>query len=123
MSAFATKKFVTQREREAFNRSMRGRYLKALNKHSFLLFGLPFMTILFGASYYLSYFTQIRYDQHDKRVTQMGEEEAFNVFNNKRQVDMKEEYYRLQKMDLDSWEQKRVPRLAGESENKWSKSG
>lgn len=36
----------------------------------------------------------------------------------RRKVDISEEYYRLASKDLDSWEQKRVGRLEGETDGK-----
>lgn len=41
----------------------------------------------------MSEFTQIRYDRRDEKVTMLDEEEALSIGQNKRKVDMKEEYY------------------------------
>ena len=58
-----------------------------------LLFGLPFITLMLAGSFFLTPATALRYEKHDRKVTQMGKEEALNVGKNKRKVDMKEEYY------------------------------
>ncbi|CAN6652163.1 cytochrome c oxidase assembly protein Cox16p, mitochondrial [Trichomonascus vanleenenianus] len=110
---------MSEKQREAYNKTWRGWYMNNLRNHSFLLFGLPFISVLTAGAYFLSYFTAVRYEQHDRKVTAMSEEEALDVYKKRRKVDMREEYYRLQQMDLDSWEQVRVPRFEGESENKW----
>lgn len=57
------------------------------------MFGLPFIATIFFGSVYLSEFTQIRYDRRDEKVTMLDEEEALSIGQNKRKVDMKEEYY------------------------------
>jgi cytochrome c oxidase assembly protein subunit 16 len=69
------------------------RYRAAVQRHPFLLFGLPFITMILAGSFFLTPATAIRYERHDKKVTQMSQEEALNIRNNKRKVDMKEEYY------------------------------
>lgn len=69
------------------------RYRSAVQRHPFLLFGLPFITMMLAGSFFLTPATAIRYEKHDKKVTQMSKEEALNVRNNKRKVDMREEYY------------------------------
>lgn len=84
-----------------------------------MYFGLPFMMMLFGATYMLSEFTQLRYDRHDRKVTAVTEDESLSIAKGRRKIDLKDEFYRLQQMDIDNWEQQRVKRLPGESENKW----
>jgi cytochrome c oxidase assembly protein subunit 16 len=69
------------------------RYRAAVRRHPFLLFGLPFITLMLAGSFFLTPATALRYEKHDKKVTQMSKEEALNVGKNKRKVDMKEEYY------------------------------
>lgn len=68
-------------------------YRAAVQKHPFLLFGLPFISVMVAGSFFLTPATAIRYDRHDAKVQQVSKEEALNVRNNKRKVDMKEEYY------------------------------
>ena len=48
---------------------------------------------MLAGSFFLTPATALRYEKHDKKVTQMSKEEALNVGKNKRRVDMKEEYY------------------------------
>lgn len=65
----------------------------------------------------LSNFTAVRYEKRDRRVQELDDEENLKIVKNKRKVDVKEEYYRLQHMGEEDWEPKRVPRMKGESEN------
>jgi len=119
MSDLGGKTFRSKRQQAAFDASLAGRYQKALKRNSFLYFGGPFLAFMGLASYWLSSFTAIRYEQRDKKVQEIGEDEMFKIKNKKRSVDLKEEYYRLQGLGEEDWEPKRVPRLKGESENVW----
>ncbi|QDS75540.1 Cytochrome oxidase assembly [Venturia effusa] len=89
-------------------------YRSAVQKHPFLLFGLPFISIMVAGSFFLTPATALRYERHDKKVRQMTQHEALSMGTNKRKVDPKEEYYRLAAKDIDNWEQRRVERLPGE---------
>ncbi len=84
MPTFQSKKYPTQAA---------VRYRAAVQQHPFLLFGLPFIVLMVSGSFFLTPATALRYEKHDKKVTQMSKEEALNVGKNKRKVDMKEEYY------------------------------
>lgn len=117
MSDLGTKKFRSKKEQAAFDASLAGRYVKGLRTHSFLLFGLPFLTFMGLASYWFSSFTAVRYERRDRKVQELSEEEILKVNTKKRNVDIKEEYYRLQGLGEQDWEPKRVPRMKGESEN------
>ncbi|KAH7341985.1 cytochrome c oxidase assembly protein COX16, partial [Rhizoctonia solani] len=63
-----------------------------------------------GGSFALSTFTQTRYDLQEKKVSQMSKEEELHMSKNRRHVDIREEYFRLQAQDDDDWEPVRVPR-------------
>ncbi|GAA5873024.1 hypothetical protein JCM8547_000009 [Rhodosporidiobolus lusitaniae] len=99
----------------------------SLRRRPFLLFGLPFLTVLVGSSFALSSFTQTRYDYRDQKVTAMSKEEELGMRRDRRKVDVREEYYRMQstgELDplssspgaLEGWENKRVERLPGQAE-------
>ncbi|KAI9885333.1 MAG: Cytochrome oxidase assembly [Watsoniomyces obsoletus] len=92
------------------------RYRRQLHRHPFLLFGLPFLATIVGASFLVTPFTAMRYERHDRKVRRMTREEELSLGKGvgKRKVDVKEEYYRLAAKDLDDWEQRRVKRLPGE---------
>jgi len=114
MAAFPSKKF---RSANPANNSLASRYRAMMAKRPFLLFGLPFMSVIVAGSFVLTPATAIRYEKHDRRVRQMTRDEELGVRGkNGRKVNIKDEYYRLAAKDLDDWEQKRVKRLAGEND-------
>ncbi|CAE6529497.1 unnamed protein product [Rhizoctonia solani] len=88
---------------------------RILKKHP-SYFGLPFILLMVGGSFALSTFTQTRYDLHEKKVSQVSKEEELHMSKNRRHVDIREEYFRLQAQDDEDWEPVRVPRPPG-SEN------
>ncbi|KAK4155308.1 cytochrome c oxidase assembly protein COX16-domain-containing protein [Chaetomidium leptoderma] len=92
------------------------RYRAMMAKRPFLLFGLPFLSVIVGASFVLTPATAIRYERHDRKVRQMTREEELGVGKGGRKVDIREEYYRLSAKDNNDWEQKRVKRLKGETD-------
>ncbi|GAB1311664.1 Cytochrome oxidase assembly [Madurella fahalii] len=112
MAVFQSRKFRSSAESSKFG----VRYRAAMAKHPFLLFGLPFISVIVAASFVLTPATAIRYERHDRKVRQMTREEELGVGKGGRKVDIREEYYRLAAKDLDNWEQKRVKRLPGESD-------
>ncbi|QLG70590.1 hypothetical protein HG535_0A05310 [Zygotorulaspora mrakii] len=117
--SFSGKKFRSRRQQLAYDLSFAGRYQKRMNKNPFLYFGLPFCGLITLASFWLSSFTAVKYEQQDRKIQEMNEEDLVKMKNNQRQFDMKEEYYRLQGLADQDWEQVRVPRRKGESENVW----
>ncbi|KAJ9155581.1 hypothetical protein NKR23_g1734 [Pleurostoma richardsiae] len=112
MAVFPSRKYPSSANTNTFA----AKYRAAMAKHPFLLFGLPFITVIVGASFVLTPATAIRYEKHDRRVRQMTREEELGIGKHGRKVDIREEYYRLAAKDNDSWEQKRVKRLPGESD-------
>lgn len=93
LGSFSNKHYMSPKQQEKWEKTLRGRYTKGLRKHHFLLFGVPFMAALYFGSVYLAEFTAIKFKMHDDRVQMMTEEEALSVGQNKRKVDMRDEYY------------------------------
>lgn len=116
---FNSKKYVTREQQEKFDKSLWGKYMQRMRKNSFIYFGIPFFAMMLLGTHFMTQFASIRYEQHDRRLQEFSQDDALKLSGKKRKVDLKDEYYRLQHMDLDSWEQKRVQRLPGESDNKW----
>lgn len=90
-------------------------------RRPFLVFGLPFITILVVGSFALSSVTQTRYDLRNSKVQALSKEEELKMNKNRKKVDIREEYYRLKAKDtetknLDDWENKRIARLPGQAE-------
>ncbi|KAF2747395.1 cytochrome c oxidase-like protein-assembly factor cox16 [Sporormia fimetaria CBS 119925] len=106
--------FSAKSFRSELPNTLAARYRKALNKHPFLLFGLPFLTTIVAGSFMLTPATALRYERHDRKNQRVSQEEAMGLGQNRRKVNMRDEYYRLQAKDLENWEQRRVKRLPGE---------
>ncbi|KAF7303093.1 hypothetical protein MKEN_01272800 [Mycena kentingensis (nom. inval.)] len=81
-----------------------------------LIFGIPFVLLMVGASYGLSFFTQTKYDYQDARVKQVTQEQQLKLERNRRQFDIREEYFRLSAQPEEDWDMKRVPRPEGTPE-------
>ncbi|KAI0803809.1 cytochrome c oxidase assembly protein COX16-domain-containing protein [Xylaria sp. FL0064] len=112
MAVFQSKKFRGSADAGTFA----AKYRALMAKHPFLLFGLPFMSIIVAGSFILTPATAVRYERHDRKVRQLTRDEELGVGKGGRRVNMKDEYYRLAAKDLDDWEQKRVKRLPGETD-------
>lgn len=69
------------------------KYRKALTKHPFLLFGLPFLTTIVAGSFMLTPATALRYERYDRKNQRITHEEAMGLKENRRKVNMKDEYY------------------------------
>lgn len=117
MGAFDSKPFRTKAQQLAYEKSLTGRYQMAMKRNPFAYFGLPFLVLMGVGSVALSNFTAVRYEKHDAKVQEVGQEENLKIAKNRRKVDVKEEFYRLQHMAEEDWEPVRVPRMKGESEN------
>ncbi|MCJ1299806.1 Cytochrome oxidase assembly [Hypocenomyce scalaris] len=110
MPVFQSRKFRPS----SYNSTLAATYRSSLQRHPFLLFGLPFIFTMVAGSFFLTPATALRYERHDRKVRQLSKEEELGIGKDRRKVDMNEEYYRLAAKDLDNWENKRVKRLKGE---------
>lgn len=78
-------------------------------------YGIPFILLVVGGSFGLKEFTQLRY------TYRKGKEyfEAINTnglkLKDPSEVGIEKEYEKLQQVDLDNWENKRIPRPWDES--------
>ncbi|KAK6357865.1 Cytochrome oxidase assembly [Orbilia blumenaviensis] len=118
MPTFQSKPFRSS----AWEHTVAAKYRRHLKRHPFMLFGLPFILTMVAGAFFLTPAQALRYEKHDRKVRKLTQEEALGLQKDRRGVDMNEEYYRLMGKDLDNWEQKRVERLPGESENLWERS-
>ncbi|WVQ77894.1 hypothetical protein IAR50_007599 [Cryptococcus sp. DSM 104548] len=73
--------------------------VQQVRKHPFVFFGLPFVGIIVGASFALQAFTQTRYDYHQTKVQTIEKESELGMKADRRKVDLREEYYRLNNPD------------------------
>ncbi|CCD26780.1 Cox16p NDAI_0I02110 [Naumovozyma dairenensis CBS 421] len=113
------KKFRSRKQQLLYDMSLAGKYQRLLKKNPFLYFGLPFCSMIVLGSYWLQDFTALKYEQADRKVQEINEEDIVKMKNNQHKFDMKEEYYRLQGLQEEDWEPVRVPRIDGESDNVW----
>lgn len=88
--------FRGKKAQEAYDKTFAGKYQKLLRKNHFLYFGLPFMLSIVAGSIYLQNFTAVKWEKYDEKHRVVGEQEMLNMIDNKRKVDKKEDYYRLQ---------------------------
>lgn len=96
MVYLGNKIFRGKKEQAAYDKTFAGRYQKALRRNHFLYFGLPFMLSIVAGSIYLQRFTAVKWERFDEKYRQMNEEEMLSMIENKRSVDKKNDYYRLQ---------------------------
>lgn len=89
MAVFQSKKFRGAADAGTFA----AKYRASMARHPFLLFGLPFMSVIVAGSFVLTPAAAVRYEKHDRRVRQMTREEELGVGKGGRRVNMKEEYY------------------------------
>lgn len=89
MAIFQSKKYRSAAEAGRFA----AKYRAMMAKHPFLLFGLPFMSIIVAGSFVLTPATAIRYERHDRKVRQLTQEEELGIGKGGRKVNMKDEYY------------------------------
>ncbi|KAN0060426.1 Flavin-linked sulfhydryl oxidase of the mitochondrial IMS [Thecaphora frezii] len=80
-----------------------------------LFFGVPFLVTIVGASFGLSMLTQTRYDYNATKVQTISKEEELRMKKDRKKVDIREEYFRLQSRsdELEDWEPKRIARPEG----------
>ena len=109
MVNFSSKPFRGKREQEAYDKTFAGRYQKLLKKNHFLYFGLPFMLLIVAGLIYLQKFTAVKWERYDERHRQLNEEEMLNMVENKRPVDKRDDYYRLQGLLTDHLEKEVKP--------------
>lgn len=88
MAVFPSRKF-----RSTNDSSLAARYRLLLAKHPFALFGLPFIATMLLGSFFLTPATALRYERHDRKVRQMTKDEELGIGQNKRKIDLREEYY------------------------------
>lgn len=90
MAVFPNRKY---RPSNAAPNTLGARYRSQMARHPFLLFGLPFLSIIVGASFVLTPATAIRYERHDRRVRTLSRDEELGVGRGGRKVDVREEYF------------------------------
>ena len=138
MPVFASKPFRSSgAQANSFGEKISGIYRRQLTNHPFMLFGLPFISMMLAASFLLTPATALRYEKHDRKNRTLTNSEAMELglkggsqgegtlqYNPRRRIvtkdsnSEKDEYYRLMAKDLDNWEQKRVERWKNEPDGR-----
>jgi cytochrome c oxidase assembly protein subunit 16 len=112
-------------------------YRRGMTNHPFMLFGLPFISLMVAASFLLTPATALRFEKHDRKNRTLTHAEAIELglkggaegvgnlqYNPRRRMvsrdsnSERDEYYKLMAKDLDNWEQKRVERWKGEPDGR-----
>ena len=68
-------------------------FFAKLRQYPFLLFGLPFISIVVVSSFALEGFTRTKYDLHDTKITAITAEEEMKMRKDRKKIDIREEYY------------------------------
>jgi cytochrome c oxidase assembly protein subunit 16 len=80
MPAFQSKRFRrTTTATSNLGERLGAYYRLILPKYPFLLFGLPFISVIVAGSFVLTPATALRYERHDRKVRQLGQEEAMEL--------------------------------------------
>jgi cytochrome c oxidase assembly protein subunit 16 len=105
--------------------SLAAKYRKALQKHPFALFGLPFLATIVAGSFMLTPATALRYERYDRKNQQISQEEAMGLGQNRRKVNMKDEYYvsGLERLEVSQlWEMDRPGKPLGMFTNEYAET-
>ncbi|CAK9786041.1 unnamed protein product [Cutaneotrichosporon oleaginosum] len=70
--------------------------VSAVRRRPFVFFGLPFLSLVVASSYALQTFTSTRYELNDQKVSAVSKEDELGMSKDRKKVDIREEYYRLQ---------------------------
>lgn len=84
---------------------------KAISNSTLFKYGLPFFIVVVGGSFALKGFTSLRYEYSQIQKIDPAELEKVGIKMKKREeVTLEKEYEKLQKLNIDNWEQVRGPR-------------
>ncbi|BEI80256.1 hypothetical protein CcaverHIS002_0107850 [Cutaneotrichosporon cavernicola] len=76
--------------------------LSAVRRRPFAFFGLPFLSLVVISSFALKTFTSTRYELNDQKVSAVSKEDELGMNKDRKKVDLREEYYRLQGLGDDA---------------------
>ncbi|BEJ11337.1 hypothetical protein CspHIS471_0107590 [Cutaneotrichosporon sp. HIS471] len=76
--------------------------LSAVRRRPFALFGLPFLSLVVISSFALKTFTSTRYELNDQKVSAVSKEDELGMDKDRKKIDLREEYYRLQGLGDDA---------------------
>lgn len=67
--------------------------LRSLRQRPFLLFGMPFLSLMVVSSFALQNLTKTRYDYQSSKTSTMTMEEGLGMSKDRKRVDIREEYF------------------------------
>lgn len=67
--------------------------LRSLRQRPFLLFGMPFLSLMVVSSFALQNLTRTRYDYQSSKTSTMTMEEGLGMSKDRKRVDIREEYF------------------------------
>ena len=79
-------------------------------------FGVPFFAVVIGGSFVLEQFAKIRYEYRRSQLLPKEVAEAGIKMRKPEEVTLEKEFEKLQKLDIDNWENIRGPRPWEEEE-------
>ena len=88
------------------------RFKKHARENPILVYGVPFLTFMVLGTHALTYFTRIRYENHDRRVRTLTKREERQLESEDKMRELKQEFEQmLKETDApDDFEQKRIVR-------------
>ncbi|XP_075220731.1 cytochrome c oxidase assembly protein COX16 homolog l(3)neo43 isoform X2 [Lycorma delicatula] len=88
-----------------------------LSSNTFFKHGLPFLIIVVGGSFALKQFSSLRYQfSRNEKISPEEQKELDKMFLKPSEYNIETEYEKLKQMDIDNWENKRIPRPWEENE-------
>ena len=98
-------------EKLNYNSTFYGRLSAYLRRNKFFRFGLPMIFFTVLGSFGLAEFTSVKIKRRDEKNRMLTAEETLSFQKKKKQVDVEEEFTKLQEeLDIEQWENKRGPR-------------
>ncbi|RZF46842.1 hypothetical protein LSTR_LSTR015755 [Laodelphax striatellus] len=90
--------------------------LKSFSKSNFFKHAAPFFLTVGLGALFLKEFASLRYEYRKSELINPNDLKALKQITGGKLHTLEEEYEKLKQMDLDNWENKRIPRPWGEDE-------
>ncbi|CAK9806653.1 Cytochrome c oxidase assembly protein COX16 homolog, mitochondrial [Anthophora quadrimaculata] len=84
--------------------------MKRFYETTFFRHFLPFMILVIGGSFFVEQFTKLRYKYRVVESFEFKKDLEKKGIKMKKLATLEEEYEKIKKMDIDNWENVRIPR-------------
>ncbi|CAK9800605.1 Cytochrome c oxidase assembly protein COX16 homolog, mitochondrial [Anthophora plagiata] len=84
--------------------------MKRFYETTFFRHLLPFMVLVIGSSFFIEQFTKIRYKYRVVESSEFKKDLEKKGIQMKKPVTLEEEYEQIKKVNIDNWENVRIPR-------------